>query len=68
MDRAKWIKVSDELLKHLKAIRRILKQNGIDNLSMASFPDTNTWAMCIDNDDNHWEMRITPDGGRGADR
>ena len=25
MDRAKWIKVSDELLKHLKAIRRILK-------------------------------------------
>lgn len=60
MDRAKWIKVSDELLKHLKAIRRILKQNGIDHLSMASFPDSNTWATYIDNDDNRWEMIITP--------
>lgn len=60
MDRAKWIKLSDEILKHLKAIRRILKQNGIDNLSMAFFKDTNSWATHIDNDDNRWEMRITP--------
>ena len=60
MDRSKWIKLSDEILKHLKAIRRILKQNGIDNLSMAFFKDTNSWATHIDNDDNRWEMRITP--------
>lgn len=62
MDRPKWIKAGLEIAEHLKAIRRILKQNGIDNLSMASFPNKNTWATYIDNDDNHWEVRITPEG------
>lgn len=37
MDRAKWIKAGLEIAEHLKAIQRIIEQNGMDRLSMASF-------------------------------
>ena len=39
MDRAKWIKAGLEIAEHLKAIRRIVRQNGIDKMSMSSFAD-----------------------------
>lgn len=64
MDRAKWIKVGLEIAEHLKAIRRIIEQNGMDSLSMASFSHDITWGTYIDdnNDKKQWTVEVDKKG------
>ena len=64
MDRAKWIKAGLEIAEHLKAIRRIIEQNGMDRLSMASFSHDRTWGTYIDdnNDKKHWTVEVDEKG------
>ena len=64
MDRPKWIKAGLEIAEHLKAIQRIIEQNGMDRLSMASFSHDRTWGASIDdnNDKKHWTVEVDEKG------
>ena len=64
MDRPKWIKAGLEIAEHLKAIQRIIEQNGMDRLSMASFSHDITWGTYIDdnNDKKHWTVEVDEKG------
>lgn len=62
MDRAKWIKAGLEIAEHLKAIRRIVRQNGIDKMSMSSFADDITWGTYIDDDRKHCTVEVDEKG------
>ena len=62
MDRAKWIKAGLEIAEHLKAIRRIVRQSGINKLSMTSFADDITWGIYIDDDKKHWIVEVDEKG------
>lgn len=61
MDRERWMKVGPKIGEHLEAIQRIVNQNGIDQLCMASFSG-NSWGLHIDDDGKHWEISVNSGG------
>ena len=63
MNREKWLKIAPEIAGHLVALRKIAKENDIELLDIAVFPDSFSFATHIDSrSGTHWSVDIQPDG------
>lgn len=63
MDRQQWINIGIEIAKPLKELKRIAKKNGIPQLSVAIFPESDSWGTYIDEEKcGVFEANISEDG------
>lgn len=67
MDRERWIKAGLEIGEHLKEIRRIVNQSGIDHLSMFLHQGGPAEVLHIDDDEKLWKVTVDSDGAIGLE-
>lgn len=67
MDRERWIKAGLEIGEHLKEIRRIVNQSGVDHLSMFLHRGGPAEVLHIDDDEKLWKVTVDSDGTIGLE-
>lgn len=67
MDRERWIKAGRDIGDLLKDIRAIIRQNGIDHLSISLYSDSSSTGTYIDDEEKEWDVTVYPDGTIGLE-